>query len=137
MKTILEGVLIRIIMATSTFACATLLSFSSSEHHGVSLGIESAEARVARPSTPVRVAGMSRRQARRSGQELLTAVVAATTSPRNYDDYDCYDDPYARRGYPPGYYSSYPGGYCISRDYSAGLDARPTLFPRYYSGAIR
>jgi hypothetical protein len=136
MKTFLEGVLIKIIMATSTFACAALLSFSWSEHRGVTLGIVSAEARDARSSTPVRGAGPSRRQVRRSGQELLATVVAATTSPRNYDDYDCYDGPYAR-GYPPGYYSSYPGGYCISRAYSTELLARPTLFPRFYSGSTR
>jgi hypothetical protein len=126
-------VFVRIMIAASTVACAALLSFSWSEHRGVLLGIESAEARVARPSTPARVPGVSRQQARRSGQELLAAVVAATTTPRNYDDYDCYDDPsYAGRGYPSGYFSSYPGGYCISRGYSAGLYARPTLFPRYY-----
>jgi hypothetical protein len=130
-------VFVRVIIAASTVACAALLSFSWCEHRGVLLGIESAEARVARP-TAARVVGVSRRQARRSGQELLTAVVAATTTPRNYDDYDCYDDPsYAGRGYPSGYYSSYPGGYCISRGYSTGFYARPTLFPRYYSGSVR
>ena len=121
---------IRIIIAASTFACTALLSFSWSEHRGVLLRIESAEARVVRPSPPARVSGVSRRQARRSGQELLAAVVAATTTPRNYDDYDCYDAPsYAGRGY--------PGGDCISRGYSTGLYARPTLFPRYYGGFVR
>jgi hypothetical protein len=69
---------------------------------------------------------------------MLAAVVAATTTPRNYDDYDCYNDPaYVRPGYPSGYYSSYPGGYCISRNHSTELNARPTLFPRYYSGPAR
>jgi hypothetical protein len=136
MKTFLEGVLIRIIMATSTFACAALLSFSWSEHRGVTLGIDSANARNARPSPSVRGAGLSRRQIRRSGQELLATAVAATTSPRNYDDYECYDAPYGR-GYPSGYYSSYHGGYCVSRAYSTELLARPTLFPRFYSGSTR
>ena len=87
-----------------------------------------------------RVDGVARRQSRRfaSGDRLLAAAVAATTTPRNYDDYDCYGDPYAGRGYPPGYYySSYPGGYCVSRDYSTGLYTRPTLFPRYYGGWVR
>jgi len=133
-------VLKRIAIATFTVACVALLSFSWSEHRGVSLGVESAEARVDRPSTPVRVAGVVRRQSRRSlsGNGLLAAVVAATTSPRNYDDYDCYDDPYAGRSYPPGYYySSYPGGYCVSRGYATGLYARPTLFPRYYGSWVR
>ena len=132
----MKVVLIRIMMATSTVACAAMLSFNWSEHRGVALGIDSAKALDARPSTPVRGAGLSRRHVRRSGQELLASVVAATTSPRNYDDYDCYNNPYAK-GYPPGYYSSYPGGYCISRAYSSELLARPTLFPRYYSGSVR
>jgi hypothetical protein len=130
----------RTAIATSTVACVALLSFSWSEHRGVLLGVESAEARVDRPSTPVRVAGVARRHSRRSvsGHGLLAAVVAATTSPQNYDDYDCYDDPYAGRGYPSGYYySSYPGGYCVSRGYATGLYTRPTLFPRYYDGWVR
>jgi hypothetical protein len=130
----------RIVVATSTFACVVLLSFSWSEHRGVSLGVESAEARVDRPSPPVRVAGVARRQSRRSvsGHELLAAVVAATTSPRHYDDYDCYDNPYAGMGYPTcHYYSSYPGGHCVSRGYATELYARPTLFPRYYGGWVR
>jgi hypothetical protein len=130
----------RIVIATWTLACVTLLSFSWSEHRGVSLGIESAEARADRPSTPVRNAGVARRQPRRSasGHLLLAAVVAATTSPRNYDDYDCYDFPHAGIGNPPGhYYNTYPGGYCVSRGYATGLHARPTLFPRYYGGWVR
>ena len=136
----MKVVLKRILIATSTAACVTLLSLSWSEHHGVSLGVESAEARVDRPSSLVRVAGVARRHSRRSasGNGMLAAVVAATTSPRNYDDYDCYDDPYAGRGYPPGYYySSYPGGYCVSRFYTSGLYTRPTLFPRYYGSWVR
>ena len=133
-------VLNRFVVATTAFACAALLSLSWSERCGVSLGVESAEARVDRPASQVRVAGAARRQSRRSlsGNGLLAAVVAATTSPRNYDDYDCYEDPYAGRGYPPGYYySSYPGGYCVSRGYATGLYARPTLFPRYYGSWVR
>jgi hypothetical protein len=134
----MKVVLKRGVIATSTFACVALLSFSWSEHCGVSLGVESAEARVDRPSTAV--TGVARRQSRRSvsGHGLLQAVVAATTSPRNYDDYDCYDAPYAGMGYPPGhYYSSYPGGHCVSRGYATGLYTRPTLFPRYYGGWVR
>jgi hypothetical protein len=133
----MKVVLKRTAIAAATVACAVLLSFSWSEHRGVSLGVESAQARVDRPPTPV---GAARRQSRRSvsGQGLLAAAVAATTTPWNYDDYDCYGDPYAGRGYPPGYYySSYPGGYCVSRGYATGLYARPTLFPRYYGDWVR
>jgi hypothetical protein len=125
-------------IATSTVACVMLLSFSWSEQRGVSLGVESAQARVDRPLNPVN--GGARRKSRRfaSGDRLLAAAVAATTTPRNYDDYDCYDDPYAGRGYPPGYYySSYPGGYCVSRAYSSDFYTRPTLFPRYYGSWVR
>jgi hypothetical protein len=135
----MKVVLKRIVIATFAVACGVLLSFGWSEHRGVSLGIESAEARVDRPSTTARAAAVARRQARRSvsGNGLLAAVVASTTSPWNYDDYDCYDDPYAGRSYPPGYYSSYPGGYCVSRGYATGLYTRPTLFPRYYGSWVR
>lgn len=124
-------------IATTTVACATLLSFNWSEQDGIALRVESAQARVDRPPTPVSGTGVARRQPRRfaSGQRLLATAVAATTTPRIYDDYDCYGDPYAGRGYPPGYYyNSYPGGYCVSREYSTGLYTRPTLFPRYYGG---
>jgi hypothetical protein len=127
----------RIAIATSTVACVALLSFSWSEQCGVSLGIESAQARTNRPSTPLSVAGVARRQYRRSvyGHGLFAEAVAATTSPWNYDDYVCYGDPYEGRGYPPGgYYSSYPGGYCVSRSDVTGLYAHPTLLPRYYYG---
>jgi hypothetical protein len=123
----------RTAIATSTAACVALLSFSWSEQRGVSLGVE--QARADRSSTPVSAAGVARRQFRRSlsGQRLLAAAVAATTSPRNYDDYDCYGGPYAGVGNPRGdYYRSYPGGYCVSRGYATGTYARPTLFPRYY-----
>ena len=120
----------RTAIATSTAACVALLSFSWSEQRGVSLGVESAQG--ADRST----VGVARRQYRRSGNELFAAAVAATTSPWNYDDYYCYGDPYAGRGYPPGsyYYGSYAGGYCVSRSYVTGLIGQPTLFPRYYGG---
>ena len=127
----------RTAIATSTVACVALLSFSWSEQRGVSLGVESAQARTGRPSTPISVAGVARRQYRRSvyGHGLFAAAVAATTSPWNYEDYFCYGAPYAGRGYPPGgYYRSYPGGYCLSRSDVTGLYGRPTLFPRYYVG---
>jgi hypothetical protein len=44
-------------IATSTFACAVLLSFGWSAQRGISLSIESAQAQVDRPLTPLSVAG--------------------------------------------------------------------------------
>jgi hypothetical protein len=128
----------RTAIATSTVACVALLSFSWSEQRGVSLGVESAQGADRSTVAPLSVAGVAHRQYRRSAYRhgLFAAAVAATTSPWNYDDYYCYGDPYAGRGYPPGgyYYGSYPGGYCVSRSYITGLYGRPTLFPRYYGG---
>ncbi|MGV7213337.1 hypothetical protein [Bradyrhizobium sp. UFLA05-112] len=67
----------KIAIATSTFACATLLSFSWSEQRGVSLSIESAQARVGRPLTPVSVAGVARRQNRRAAYGYGAGAVGA------------------------------------------------------------
>jgi hypothetical protein len=53
-------------IATSTCACAVLFSFGWSEQRGVSLSVDSAQARVGRPLTPVSVAGVARRQNRRA-----------------------------------------------------------------------
>ncbi|WP_458146430.1 hypothetical protein [Bradyrhizobium sp. UFLA05-109] len=63
-------------IATSTFACAALLSFSWSEQRGVSLSIDSAQARVGRPLTPVSVAGVARRQNRRAAYQYDSAGIA-------------------------------------------------------------
>jgi hypothetical protein len=58
--------LMKLSIAGSTVVCAALLSFSWSEQRGVSLSVESAQARVGRPLTPVSVAGVARRQNRRA-----------------------------------------------------------------------
>jgi hypothetical protein len=65
-------------IAVSTFACAALLSFGWSEQRGVSLSVESAQARVGHPLTPVSGAGVARRQARRAayGPGVVGAGVA-------------------------------------------------------------
>ena len=67
-------------IATSAFACATLLSFNWSEQRGVSLSVESAQARIGRPLTPVSVAGVARRQYRRAAYGYGAGVVGAGVS---------------------------------------------------------
>ena len=66
-------------IAASTFACAALLSFGWSEQGGVSLSVESAQARVGRPLTPVSAAGVARRHTRRAvyGAGVVGAGAAA------------------------------------------------------------
>ena len=121
----------RTAIASLLVPCVALLSFSGSGRLGVSLGVESAQG-ADRSLTPSSVARGARRPYLRSdrGYGLFATAVAATTSPWNYDDYYCW-------GSPPGghYYRSYPGGYCVRRDYDTGLYGHPTLFPRYYSAS--
>jgi hypothetical protein len=62
-------------IAISVFACATLLSVNWTDQNSVSLSVESAQARVGRPLTPVSVAGVARRQGRRAA--IGTAAVGA------------------------------------------------------------
>jgi len=66
-------------LAASAFTCAALLSFGWSEQGGMSLSIESAQARVGRPLTPVSAAGVARRQTRRAvyGAGVVGAGAAA------------------------------------------------------------
>ena len=121
--------LIKITAAVSTFACATLLSVGWSEQHGVSLSVESAQARVGRPLTPVSVAGVARRQGRRAAYGYGAGVAGAATAPNYWggqnttwgNAYAAQNDPrfgqphYAMRAYAGGspYY-----GYSGWQDYS-------------------
>lgn len=119
----------KIAIAIPAFACATLLSFGWSEQRGVSLSVESAQARVGRPLTPVSVAGVARRQARRGaygyggygygaaavGAGLAAAAIgtaaAAATSGGYYGD-GYYSNAYSDNGYNGNYGGSdYGGGY--------------------------
>ena len=69
-------------LAASAFACTALLSFGWSEQGGLSLSVESAQARVGRPLTPVSVAGVARRQTRRAvyGAGIAGAAVVGTAA---------------------------------------------------------
>jgi hypothetical protein len=64
-------------LAASAFACAALFSFGWAEQGGISLSVESAQARVGRPATPVSAAGVARRQARSGGYGYRAGAVAA------------------------------------------------------------
>ena len=86
----------RTVLAASAFACAALFSFGWTEQGGISLSVESAQARVGRPLTPVSVAGVARRHNRRAGYYAAGAIgagavvagtagaVAAATAPNYY-----------------------------------------------------
>ena len=71
-------------IAATAFACAAMFSFGWSEQSGVSLTVESAQARVGRPATPVSVAGVARRQTRRAvvGGAAVGAAAAGTACVR-------------------------------------------------------
>jgi hypothetical protein len=77
-------------IAASTVACATLLSFDW--QGGVSLSVESAQARVGRPLTPVSVAGVARRTTRRA--VYGTAAVGAAAAAGAYHGYPSYGQGY-------------------------------------------
>jgi hypothetical protein len=64
-------------LAASAFTCAALFSFGWSERGGISLSVESAQARVGRPLTPMSVAGVARRQNRRAAYGYGAGVVGA------------------------------------------------------------
>ena len=97
-------------IATMTFASTALLSVGWSEQRGVSLSIESAQARIGRPLTPFSVAGVARRQYRRAAYGYGAGVVGAGLAARAY--YGGYSSGYygAYGGYPSGYYGSYAAG---------------------------
>ena len=116
-------------IAISTFACTALLSVGWSEQRGVSLSIESAQARIGRPLTPMSVAGVARRQNRRAAYGYgagavgagvaaaaigTTAAYAAATSPwgnygNGYYGSNYYGNAYSSNAYYGGNYSG--GGY--------------------------
>jgi hypothetical protein len=114
-------------IATSTFACAALLSFGWSQQTGVSISVESAQARVGRPLTPVSVAGVARRQTRRAiygagtaGAAAVGTAAAVATSPYYggaggpyYQGARYYGGgPYASYGYPAQDYATRNGWVC-------------------------
>ena len=69
-------------IAVSAFACAAIFSFDWSKQDGILMSVESAQARVGRPLTPVSVAGVARRQTRRAvyGAGIAGAAVVGTAA---------------------------------------------------------
>jgi len=118
----------KITLAASAFAFAALFSFSWSEQSGIALSIESAEARVGRPLTPVSVAGVARRQYRRAA---IGTAAAAGAGAAYYGGAGYYaGSPYygdtvrgARAAYVGGYAASVPESrphYAVSAYYAGG-----------------
>ena len=120
----------KVAIAASAFACAAVLSFGWSEQGGVSLSIESAQARVGRPLTPMSVAGVARRHTRR-------AVVGAGIVGAGVVGAGAY---YAGRGYygGGGPYAYYGTGYGYNSwdEYAArnGIVCRPGTWFRGQDG---
>ena len=94
-------------IAIATLACSAIFSFGWSEQSGISLSVESAQARVGRPLTPVSVAGVARRQTRRAygygvgGAVAAGAVAAGAVAASSYYGQPGYysGGPYASTGY--------------------------------------
>ena len=76
-----------ITLATTTVACAMLLSFDRSGQSGISISVQSAQARVGRPLTPVSVAGVARRQTRRAVYGTAAVGAAAAAGAYGYYHY--------------------------------------------------
>jgi hypothetical protein len=74
----------RALLAATVFAVGTLGSVTWSPGDGLALSIESAQARVGRPLTPVSVAGVARRSTRRAvvGGVAVGAAAAGTACVR-------------------------------------------------------
>ena len=123
-------------IATSAFACATLLSFSWSEQRGVSLSVESAQARVGRPLTPVSVAGVARRQNRRAAYQYDAAGMSGAMAV-NYAGIAAAAGTAAVAGTGTGYYRRpYAGSGALAANayYGGPIETNPYYIPRAYYG---
>lgn len=115
-------------IATSAFACAALFSFGWSEQSGVSLSIESAEARVGRPLTPLSGAGVARRTYRRAayggvvGAGLGVAAVGTAAAVAATQPWGWGGGPYVGTGYYGG------------RPYAGAVAARTAYYGGYGPG---
>lgn len=76
-------------LGAAIIACSAIGSVQLSPEHGLSISVDSAQARVGRPATPASVAGVARRTTRRAvvggaavGAATVGAAVAAPTCAR-------------------------------------------------------
>ena len=81
-----------------------MLTFDWTEQKGVSLSVESAQARVGRPLTPVSVAGVARRQGRRAAIGAAAIGAAAVGAGVVGAGYYGATAPYYGSGGPYAYY---------------------------------
>jgi hypothetical protein len=74
----------KVLLATVVVACGVLGTSEWSPSNGLSISIESAQARVGRPLTPVSVAGVARRTTRRAvvGGAAVGAAAVGTACVR-------------------------------------------------------
>jgi hypothetical protein len=76
----------RMLFVAAVLGCGIFGSISWSQDDGITLTVQSAEARVGRPATPVSVAGVARRTTRRAvvGGAAVGAAAASTACVRVY-----------------------------------------------------
>ena len=76
----------RMLLVAAVLGCGMFGSANWSNGTGIALGIQSAEARVGRPATPVSVAGVARRTTRRAvvGGAAVGAAAAGAACVRVY-----------------------------------------------------
>jgi hypothetical protein len=122
----------KIAIAVSTFSVAALFSFGWSEQHGIALSVDSAQARVGRPLTPVSVAGVARRQTRRAaygtgvvgaglaGAAAVGTAAAVAASPWGWGGY-----------YGGGPYAG-TGALAANAYYGGPIQTNPFYLPRAY-----
>ena len=126
-------------IAVSVVACATMLSFDWTEQKGVSLSVDSAQARVGRPMTPGSVAGVNRRHGRRAaiGAAAVGAgVVGAGIAAAGYYGATA---PYYGGGGPYAYYGAGYGGPGLwNQDYATrnGFVCQPGTMVRLDDGRM-
>ena len=114
-------------IAISTVTCGVLLSFGWSEQAGVSLSVDSAQARVGHPYTPASAAGVTRRHYRRAAAAgaatAAGAAAAGATAPY-----------YAGAADSPGLYVGPPHyGHPVHSAYAGYYGGAPTIGDSHYA----